>query len=254
MVMAGWAHGASVEVLPLPSGLDRIAFKGSFMNSRGDFVTVSRTSIVVGNIHARWSERVFFGENYSFYQNIWDTVNFDPQRLDVSIDIYGGRMALNESGNFIAASARGLFVGSVSDKSIREIYKGELGQEFQEVVITNSGYFLASTYKSLLGGHIHDQAPARLLATVPGNFGTYHSYGSLNRYDAAVGMKHLAINDKGQFIATSTRAIFAGELAPVAVDKVYEDQAADFTSISLAADGSFLVQGQKKLVRGQLGQ
>jgi hypothetical protein len=245
-----FAH--SIEEISAGGNVNNLSLRSISTNMNGDFVAISHSNVFAGNHLTGSVERVFGDQTRSFHVSASIFRTFGEENISLSFEYYDGRIDINEQGDFIVASNAGIFVGNVGDSSFKEVFKAEKGTEFQKVLINESGYYIAASYSRLFGGRISENQASVLLENAVGNFASYSIYSGVYGFETAVGETHLALNDRGQFLAGTSSALYGGDIAGNSVEKIFEERLVDFRRVSLRADGGFFVITREKFYRGRL--
>lgn len=246
------AGAATFEQISPGDGFANIEFEHLAMNARGQFVAVSQSNVYVGDTASGRVTRVLANDRLGFLLEDSVTQTVGSQQSRVELAILGTRLALNARGDYVVASHTKLFVGNVAGGEPRKVYE-DAAVMFHQVAINDAGHYLATTRRGLVGGTLSDNLAARLMTDASGTFLSHElATGPGGTFGAEVGQTHLALNAKGQFVATSTRAVYGGSVPARTVSKIFESSKVGFRHIALNEDGTFVALSARNVYRGRL--
>lgn len=250
--LAAAAGAATFEQISPGDGFSNIEFEHLAVNGHGQFVAVSQSNIYVGETASGRITRVLANDRLGFLLEDTATQTVGTQSARVDLAILGTRLALNGRGDYVVASHTKLFVGNVAGGEPRKVYE-DAAVMFHQVLINDAGHYLATTRRGLVGGTLSDSLATRLMTDASGTFHTHDlAAGPSGIFGAEVGQTHLALNSKGQFIATSTRACYGGSVPARTVTKIFESSKVGFRHVALNEDGGFVAVSARNVYRGKL--
>ena len=246
-----FAAGPGFEQMSPPGGFAGVEFKHLAMNARGQFVGVTGSNIFVGDAVAGTLSKVLANDHLGFVltEDASDSSHNEQHRL--TLEVLGGRLALNESGDYVLASHTTLLVGNVAGGEPRKVFE-DRNVNFQKVVLNDLGHYAALTVRGLVAGQVSEPKAAWLIEKAPGTFQGNSIVSSNGSFSVEVGEGHLAINRAGQFLATSGSAVFGGSVPGRKATKLYEDTKTNFRQLQLGENGLFVVVSTKNVFRGNL--
>jgi hypothetical protein len=245
------ALAASIERIG-PAAENKVGFRHLAHNDGGDFVAVSASSVFVGNGAAGTLEMIFQDQGTTFALDHVAYVNIGTDRYSINFELYGTKLAINNSGDFVLASRRNLWVGNVAAKTFRLVQTLEQFNEFEKVSLQDDGYYIALAYKSVYGGHTNDTAPALLVEESTGSFAQIEMYGSQTYASGSAGKTLVAQGNGGDFIVASTGAVYSGNIATKNVDTLLDERWIDVKHVSLAPNGDFVLLTHRGAYKGSI--
>ncbi|MBI4862511.1 MAG: hypothetical protein HY815_19955 [Candidatus Riflebacteria bacterium] len=246
------AHAGFDQISP-PEGYQGIEFKHLVMNGAGQFVAVSGSQVFVGNAKEGTISKVLANDRLGFVVQDGATQMVDNKTLRLDLDVLGTRVAINEAGDYIVASHTTLFIGKAAGGEPRKVFEDSKSM-FLQVAINNAGHYAAISRRCLVVGAVADATAVRLVEDAPATFIGYTIDGINGNWGVEVGETHLAVNQNGQFVATTGRAVYGGSIPTRTVQKMFEDSKTNFRQVQLAPTGEFVVVSVKNVFRGKLGQ
>jgi hypothetical protein len=249
--LGGAASAATFEQLTPGDGIASIQFQHLAMNDAGQFVAVSNSQVYVGQAGAGTLTRVLSNERLGFVLEDASTMSANDQTIRLDLAMLGTRLAINGRGDYVVASHTMLFVGSASGGEPRKVYE-EANAMLQTVAINDQGHYVALTRRGVIAGQAADAAAVKLVADAPGSFEAFDVLGTNGNWAAEVGQSRLALNDRGQFVAASGRAIYGGSVADHTAAKIYENAKVGFRQVRLSSDGTFTAVSSRNVYRGKL--
>lgn len=250
--LAAAAGAAPFEQLTPGDGIPNIQFQHLKVNEKGQFLAVANAQVWIGDLGSGRIRRVLANDRLGFlFEDSTLALAHDKQhRMDLAI--MGTRVALNAKGDYILGSHTKLFIGNITGGEPRKVYE-DAGAMIQEVAINDAGHYLVATRRGLLSGVPGDPLAHKLLTDAPGTFQSFDVLASSDgNYDVEVGQTHLELNQAGQFLATSTRAVYGGTVPNKQITKIYENNKVGFRQLKLLADGSYVVVSARNVYRGKL--
>lgn len=250
-VIAAAAGAAPFEQLTPGEGIPNLQFQHLKVNDKGQFLAVSNAQVWIGELSTGKLRRVLANDRLGFLFED-STIQFAHDRQHrMDLAIMGTRVALNSKGDYILGSHTKLFIGNVTGGEPRKVHE-DPNAMVQEVAINEAGHYLAATRRGLLCGVPGDPLAHKLLVDAPGSFQSFDVFQTDGNFDVEVGQTHLELNQAGQFLATSTRAVYGGMVPGKQITKIYENQKVGFRQLKLLADGSYVVVSARNVYRGKL--
>jgi hypothetical protein len=242
---------AALEQLSPPEGFPGIEFKHLAMNSRGQFVAVSGSQVYAGDAVAGRIERVLANDRLGFVLTESATHGAHDQTHRLQLDVLSTRLAINENGDYVLASHTTLLVGNAGGGEPRRVYEDSSAM-FQRVAINSGGHYAALSRRTLVAGTVGGAAATRLVMDAPGTFLAHDVDGANGNWSVEVGESHLALNEAGQFVAASGRAVYGGSVPALTVQKLHEDSRVGFRHVQLSPSGHFVAVSVRNVFRGKL--
>jgi hypothetical protein len=246
-----FAAGPAFEQISPPGGFSGVEFKHLAMNAKGQFVAVAGSAVYVGDGSLGKLNRVLANDHLGFVLTEDGSDNSHDQHHRLTLEVLGGRLALNEAGDYVLASHTMLFVGNVSGGEPRKVFE-DRNVNFQKVAINDAGHYAAITVRGVIAGQVSQAAAGKLIEQVPGTFQGNSILSSSGNWGVEVGETHLALNLSGQFVATTGAAVFGGSIPAMKYTKLYEDSKVNFRQLQLNENGTFVVLSTKNVFRGSL--
>jgi hypothetical protein len=248
---AAAAAATGLEQISPADGFPGIEFKHLAMNGNGQFVAVSQSAIYVGDVTQGKIARVFASDRVAFVLSEGYSHDAHGARHLLQLDWLGTRVAINEMGEYVAASHTAIFVGRAGGGEPRKVFEDGRVM-FLRVALNDSGHFVAVSRLGLVVGETAAATATRLLDDAAGSFAAHGVGARDGHWGIEVGQTHLALNARGQFVATSGRAAYAGSVPARTITKLHEDPRVGFRHVALSASGSFVVLSVKNAFRGAL--
>lgn len=245
------AETPAFEQISPPGGFPEVEFQQVVTTPDGKFVALTRSAVFVGSTSAGTVQQVLSDNKLGFLLTDDLTQTHDSATRRMGLAQLGQRLAMNDAGDYVLASHTCLFVGSATGGVPRKVFEDKQIQ-FQKVAIAPTGHYVALTRKGILAGHTSQAAATRMLESATGVFDGHDVAAAFGDWDVEVGQTHLAVDPTGRFLATSTRAVYAGSVPAQKIVKVYEDSKTAFRQLQLAADGSFVILSARNVFRGHL--
>lgn len=249
-LLATAAGAATFDQLTPGEGIDKIQFQHLAMNDGGQYVAVSNSQVYVGDANAGTFARVLTNERLGFVLESSASTTVENTNVRMDLAMLGTRLAINARGDYLVASHTMLFVGSAAGGEPRKVYE-EANAMVQQVAINDQGHYVALTRRGILAGNTADATPRKLVSDAPGSFEAFSIDGMNGNWMAEVGQNRLALNGRGQFVAASGRAVYAGSVPDGSVTKVYEHAKVGFRQVKLSPDGTYIAVSARNVYRGK---
>lgn len=242
---------ASIEKIG-PAADSRVGFRHMVHNDNGDFVAVSSSTVFVGNGPAGTMEQIFQDDRTTFLLEQTSTLTVGTENINVDMEYYGTKVAINPAGDFILASRRTLMVGNARTKSLRQVILIDNYDEIEKVSIHADGYYIALAAKDVYGGHISDAAAKKLVTGATGSFIELEFYVTNNAVSAAAGKTLVSQGSGGDFIVAASGSVYGGNIASNKVVKLLDERWIDVRHVSLADNGDFVLATYRSIYRGSI--
>jgi len=243
------ATKSTFQRLSPEDGLGDVEFKHLEINAKGQYVAVTRSQVYVGSTIDGSLRKIYDNRRTGFVLVEDDRQYVDDHWYALTFERIGTRMALNDNGDFVILSNSNIWVGNVAGDSLRNAFEGD-NHQFYAVGLNQAGQYLAVSNRTLFGGNVSDAAARVLASDVPGTFGTVTIQASSGNWYVEDGETHMALNEAGQYVAASSRALFVGNVVGGEAEKLYEEARVGFRHVAIDSSGRYVAVSVKNVFGG----